>query len=246
MIIDCNDQSILIDPCLNPKGTLPPYTLFRRRPLFNPTVDLPANAESALSKISAGLITHCRYGHFDHLDRTGIRLLAEKKVPVYCNFADASYLRRHKINTVPLKTNERAEFVTGHITMFPTVHGHGLTGWLMGTGAGYFIESTGEKSVYISGDTVMTPTVMRVLEELRPDISILNAGTAILDFGKPIQMTMDEELTFIRAAPGKVIAVHLDCFNHLMTSRAMLHDALSEAELSDKVIIPEDGEVIKF
>ncbi len=246
MIIDCNDQRVLVDPCLNPKGSLPPYTLFRKCPRFNPTVDLPSNIESVLNKITSGLITHCRYGHFDHLDGTGIRLLANKKVPVFCSCFDEPFLRGHHINAIPVKMNERREFVTGSITMFPTAHGRGLVGWLMRPGVGYFIESTGDKSVYISGDTIMTPTVMHVLKNLRPDIAVLNAGTASLDFGKPILMTIDEQLEFIRTAPGKVIAVHLDCLNHLLTSRTMLRDAVSKAGLSDKVMIPEDGELMEF
>lgn len=246
MIIHYNEHRILVDPCLNPKGSLPPYTLFRKKPKLNPVVDLPPNAESALSKITAGLITHIRYGHFDHLDREGIRLLVQKQIFVYCNSLDEPYLQRHHIHTMPLKLNQRSEFLTGHITAFPTAHGHGLAGALMRPGAGYFIEPAGEKSIYISGDTVMTQMVSHVLNDLRPDISILNAGTAVIDFGRPILMPLNEQLDFIRSAPGKVIAVHLDAFNHCLTTRDMLRDAVSKAGLSDKVMIPADGELMEF
>jgi len=244
MIIHHNEHRILVDPSLNPKGSLPPYTLFRKKPQLNPVVDLPPNAKSELSNITSAIITHCRYGHFDHLDKSGIRLLAQKRVPVYCNYLDESFLRGHQINAIPLKMNEQSKFVTGSITMFTAVHGHGLTGRLMGPGAGYFIESAGGKSIYISGDTVMTPTVIHVLKDLRPDIAVLNSGTATLDFGKPILMTIKEQLEFIKAAPGKVIAIHLDCLNHLLTTRDMLRNAVSKEGLSDKVIIPADGEIM--
>ena len=145
---------------------------------------------------------------------------------------------------MPLKLNQRSEFLTGNITAFPTAHGHGLAGALMRPGAGYFIESAGDKSIYISGDTVMAQTVRHVLNDLRPDISILNAGTAVIDFGRPILMPLNEQLDFIRAAPGKVIAVHLDAFNHCLTTRAILRDAVSKAGLSHKVMIPADGELM--
>ena len=246
MIVHSQGQQILVDPCLNPKGSLPPYTLFRKRPRLNPLVDLPLNSESPLSQITSGLITHCRYGHFDHLDKSGIRLLAKKQVPVYCNHLDEPYLRRRRINTVPLKTDQRSGFLTGSITSFPTAHGHGLAGMLMRPGAGYFIELPGDKSVYISGDTVMTQTVKHVLTDLRPDISILNAGTAVLDFGRPILMPVQEQLDFIRTAPGRVIAVHLDAFNHCLTTRDILRDAVSREGLSGKVMIPADGELMEF
>jgi L-ascorbate metabolism protein UlaG (beta-lactamase superfamily) len=246
MIIHYNEHRILVDPCLNPKGSLPPYTLFRKRPQLNPIVDLPLNAESALSQITSGLITHIRYGHFDHLDKSGIRLLVQKQVPVYCNYLDEPYLRRRHINTIPLKINQKHKFLTGSITSFPTAHGHGLAGLLMRPGVGYFIEPAGDKSIYISGDTVMTQTVRHVLNDLRPDISILNAGTAVIDFGRPILMPLNELLDFIKTAPGKVIAVHLDAFNHCLTTRDILRDAVSKEGLSDKVMIPADGELMEF
>ena len=246
MVIHSHEHRILVDPCLNPKGSLPPYTLFRKRPQFNPIVDLPPNSESMLSQITSGLITHCRYGHFDHLDKSGIRLLAQKQVPEYCSNLDEAFLRRRNMKTIPIKMNQRSPFLTGSITAFPTAHGHGLAGTLMRPGAGYFIELPGDKSIYISGDTVMTQTVKHVLNDLRPDISILNAGTAILDFGRPVLMPIEEQLDFIRIAPGKVIAVHLDAFNHCLTSRDILKNAVLKEGLADKVMIPEDGELMEL
>jgi L-ascorbate metabolism protein UlaG (beta-lactamase superfamily) len=244
MIIYYDSHRILIDPCLNPKGSLPPYTVFRTRPRLNPLVNLPFNAELVLDQITCGLITHCRYGHFDHLDRSGISLLAKTKVPVYCSRHDESHLKRRRINAIALTNNQRNDFLTGSITPVPTVHGYGLIGALMGPGTGYFIKLPGDKTVYLSGDTVMTQTVSRVLHDLRPDISILNAGTAVLDVGRPILMPLNEQLDFIKAAPGKVIAVHLDAFNHCITTRDILREAVLKEGLSDKVIIPADGELI--
>ena len=246
MIIHFKEHKILVDPCLNPKGTLPPYTLFRKRLRLNPMVDLPLDSETMLSQVTCGLVTHCRYGHFDHLDKSGIRLLAQKQVPVYCNSPDESFLKRRGIKTIPLTMNQRSQFLTGSITTFPTAHGHGLTGMLMRPGAGYFLELPGEKSVYISGDTVMNQTVRYVLNDLRPNIIILNAGTATLDFGRPILMTIHEQMDCIRTAPGKIIAVHLDAFNHCLTTRAILRDSVLKEGLHGKVLIPEDGELMEL
>jgi L-ascorbate metabolism protein UlaG (beta-lactamase superfamily) len=246
MIIHYRDQGIIVDPCLNIKGSLPPYTLFRKRPQFNPIVDLPPTVELALSQITCGLITHCRYGHFDHLDKSGIQLLVHKQISVYCNSLDEAFLRQRQIKAIPLKINQKNDFLTGTITPFPTKHGHGIIGKFMGHGAGYFIELAGDKTIYISGDTVMNQTVRNVLKNLQPDISILNAGTATLDLGRPILMPLNEILDFIKAAPGKVVAVHLDAFNHCLTTRSMLRDAVLKEGLSDKVLIPADGELMDF
>ena len=246
MVIHSNEHRILLDPCLNPKGSLPPYTLFRKKPRLNPVVDLPLNSESMLSQITTGLITHCRYGHFDHLDKSGIRFLVQNHIPVYCNKRDEPYLKRHHIKTIPLTKNRKSKFLTGSITPVAAKHGHGIIGMLMGPGVGYFIALPAEKTIYISGDTIMTDSVRNVLSDLKPDISILNAGTATLDFGKPILMSISEQIDFIKTAPNKVVAVHLDAFNHCLTSRSLLRDAISNEGLSEKVIIPTDGELIEI
>ena len=59
-------------------------------------------------------------------------------------------------------------------------------------------------------------------------------------------MPVNELLDFIRIAPGKVIAVHLDAFNHCLTTRDILRDAVSKEGLSGKVMIPADGELMEF
>jgi L-ascorbate metabolism protein UlaG (beta-lactamase superfamily) len=141
---------------------------------------------------------------------------------------------------------QKNEFLTGTITPFPTVHGYGLIGKCMGPGASYLIELPGEPTVYISGDTVFNQTVRNVLTNSHPDISILNAGTAALDLGRPILMPLDELINFIRTASGKVIAVHLDAFNHCLTNRDILRETVLKEGLSDKVIIPTDGELLDF
>lgn len=231
---------------MGPKGSLPPYTLFRRSPRLNPVVDLPGNSEFLLNQTTCGLITHCRYGHFDHLDRSGANFLSKKQVPVYCNSTDQPFLKRRNIRTIPLMLNQKSDFLTGSITPVAAKHGRGIVGTLMGPGAGYFINLPDEKTLYISGDTVMTKSVQKVLIDLKPDIAILNAGTATLDLGSPILMPISEQLNFIKSAPSKVIAVHLDAFNHCLTSRAMLKNAVSKSGLSEKVLIPEDGELIEI
>ena len=246
MIIYHDENRILVDPCLGSKGSLPPYALFRTRPQLNPLVDLPPNAEASLYLSTAGLITHCRYGHFDHLDKAGVRLLAQKQMPVYCNHLDQPYLKRRGINAIGLQIGQRGEFLDGHITAVPTEHGRGLVGMLMRPGTGYFVELPGEKTVYISGDTVMTQDVRHALTVLRPDIAVLNAGTAALDFGSPVLMPLNEQLDFIKTAPGTVIAVHMNAFNHCLTTRDILRDAVVRAGISSNVLIPEDGELMDF
>ena len=41
LVVEAGGHRILVDPCLANKGTLPPYTLFRRPPRLNPLVEVP-------------------------------------------------------------------------------------------------------------------------------------------------------------------------------------------------------------
>jgi hypothetical protein len=114
----------------------------------------------------------------------------------------------------------------------------------MGPGLGYLLELPHEPRLYISGDTVLTPVVKHVLTNLQPDISILAAGSASLDIGRPILMPINEMLEFIRLSPGIVIATHMEAINHCPVTRAQFRDAVVQAGLTSKVCIPADGEIV--
>lgn len=103
-----------------------------------------------------------------------------------------------------------------------------------------------EPSIYISADTVYTKDVERVLIEFEPDISVMASGSASLDIGGPILMPMEELITFAKHAPGKVIANHLEAFNHCPTTRSQLKQELENHGLLSKVYIPNDGDVLTF
>jgi L-ascorbate metabolism protein UlaG (beta-lactamase superfamily) len=243
LIIQTGEQRILVDPMLGPKGNGPSFSFLRHKSQRNPIVDLPDNVEETLEAITCGLVTH---RHFDHLDPVGIQLLAEQKLPVYCNIWDETHLQEKGLATVVVPLNQPHNFFEGRITAFETQHGYGLVGKLMGKGVGYLIELPHEPSLYLSGDTVLTPIVRNVLTKHQPDIAVLAAGSASLDIGKPILMPMKEMVEFVELAPGKVIATHLEALNHCPVKRTKFRGAMIEAGLLEKVYIPDDGNVLKF
>jgi L-ascorbate metabolism protein UlaG (beta-lactamase superfamily) len=245
LVLVSGSDRILVDPMLGPKGSLAPIAYVRHRPRRNPLVDLPPGSHDLLEGVTAGLITHCRFGHVDHLDRPGARLLSRLGVPVFCSRLDQAHLARRRLRTVPLKPGRSFNFLGGKLTPFRAVHGYGAIGWLMGPGLGYLIEMRGEPSLYISGDTVLTDEVRRVLVDHRPDVAVVAAGIASLDVGRPILMPLEEILEFVRLAPGLVIANHLEAINHCPMTRERLRRALDREGLSDKVRIPEDGAVVE-
>lgn len=252
-VIESGRHHILIDPMLSKKGELPPFAYVRHKPRRNPLVGLPGNAAEVLDKVTHCLITHSqKWGfkalqHTDHLDAEGEAFLRTRSIPVTTRRQDAACLQSTGLNVSQgLDYWQAAPFLGGEITAVPARHGHGWVHRLMANGAGYYLLLPGEPSLYVSGDTVYTEDVERALDELQPDVAIVAAGSASLDVGRPILMTMSEILTFVEKAPGKVIANHLEALNHCPTTRMQLNEELERRGIRSKVFIPSDGDTIPF
>ena len=198
LIIRSGEHRILVDPMLADVGALPSLSFFRHRRARNPLVPLPPSASDSLSGVTAALITHCKYGHMDHLDRAGARFLSRKQVPTYCRPDDVRHLLGRGIDARSLTAAEQDDFFGGRITLVPARHGHGWIAAAMGPGVGYYIELPGEPSLYIAGDTILTDDVIHVLAHYRPDVAVVAAGNASLDVGSSILMTIDELKEFAR------------------------------------------------
>ena len=250
-VIESGSNFILIDPMLSGKGELPPFALFRHKPKRNPTVSLPDNASQILSKVTHCLITHSQKSgielltHTDHFDKPGKTFLRKNNIPVVCRQQDAAYMRKNGINVeTTLNYWHPEQLFGGEITAIPALHGHSWMHYFMVNGAGFYIKLPDEPSIYISGDTVYTNDVKRALTELKPDIACVAAGSASLDVGGPILMPLEEIITFIKTAPNKVIANHLEALNHCPTTRSQLKQELEKNALLSKTFIPNDGETL--
>ena len=116
----------------------------------------------------------------------------------------------------------------------------------MANGCGFYLALPNQPSIYISGDTVLTSEVKRALEQLKPDITVVAAGQAQMDVGQPLLMPASEVIEFIKRSPGTVIANHMEALNHCPVDRIALRSALEREGLSDKVLIPQDGETLSL
>lgn len=252
-VIHANNRFILIDPMLSHKGELPPFSFIKHSLQANPTVDLPKNTDEILSQITDCLITHSQtFGlkllqHTDHLDKRGEAFLISKNIPVTTINKDAAYLKKQGLNVVQtLPFFERTPYLDGCITAIPAQHGHGWIHAIMANGGGYFIELANQPTVYICGDTVLTHDVKKAITDFSPDIIVAATGNASLDIGQSLLMRMDEILELITISPKIVIANHMDALNHCSISRKILRERLQTEGLLDKVLMPQDGEVLKF
>ncbi|VXC07462.1 Beta-lactamase superfamily domain-containing protein [Flavobacterium sp. 9AF] len=244
MVIETEKEVILIDPMLGAQGFMPSFTLFRHKYKKNPTVALPHNAKSILEKITHCLITH---QHPDHIDSSGVKFLIERNIPVTCSIKDEKAFKKRGLHvTQTLKYWEKQDFFDGTIEGIPAKHGYGFVSKIMGNVIGYFIQLPNQKTIYLSSDTVYTDSVDKVLKIYKPDISILACGTAQFDVFKQLIMNTEDILKFVKNSSGKVIANHMESINHCPLSRKELKKILIENNLTNKVFIPEDGEVIEI
>lgn len=248
IVVHIGPYNILVDPMLARKDALPALRLLDGQRLRNPTVELPDNVEGALEGVTHCLITHCQKGHFDHLDRAGKHWLRERQVPVICTPRDSEHLRKRGLNVLSLHSghSEPQLFLGGTIRTVICTHGLGLVGALMEHGVGYLIEMPGEPSLYLSGDTILTDAVRRFVRLHQPQVCVVPAGGARFDLGGDIIMGVDEVIEFARIAKGRVVANHLEAVSHCPVRREELREAAANAGLGSRLLIPADGETMKF
>lgn len=247
LLVEHGRHRLLVDPMLAARGTLPPLRIFGARQR-NPIVELPASAATALESVTHCLITHCQMGHFDHLDRAGKRWLRERQIPVICTPRDAPYLAERGLNVQPLPAchAQPSPFLGGTLRTVPCVHGRGLVGRFMEHGVGYLIEWPDAPSLYMAGDTVLTPAVRDFVREHQPDISVVPAGGARFDLGGDIIMGIEEVIAFAGLSSGWVIANHLEAISHCPVTRDALRAAARKAGVDDRLLVPADGETLTF
>ncbi|SHI30963.1 MBL fold metallo-hydrolase [Aquimarina spongiae] len=245
LVIEIEDKVILVDPMLGQKGeTGPPFTFFRFKPQRNPTIDLPTAAIELISKTTHCLLTHL---HPDHLDKKAEHFLRSKNIPIICSVKDVSALEKKDLNiSQEINYWERVDFLGGKIEGIPARHGYGFIAKPAGNVMGFYMQFPNQPSIYISSDTIYTNNVKKVLTEYEPDINVLATGSAQFDIFKPLLMTMEDILQFIKDAPGHVIANHMESVNHCPTTRAQLKKEVANIGLSEKVFIPNDGECMIF
>lgn len=255
LIVQLGAHHILVDPMLSERGSLPALKYFTRSRRRNPTAELPSGTQQWLEGVSHCLITHCQKGHFDHLDRAAVRWLRSRGTPVLCMPEDAAYLRKLRLNVVPLQPKfdaadatpfARAELLEGTVRLIPCRHGEGLVGRLMAHGTGYVIDYPGEPSVYLAGDTLLSEPVRACLSQLKPAVAVLPAGGARFDVGGDIIMDSAAVLEAAQLFDGVVFANHLEALDHCPTTRAEILAGAQALGLGKRVIAPADGESCEF
>ncbi len=229
----------ITDPYLAGKHTMPSYKGISP----NPLVDLPCSKNEVIEGIEMALISHI---HSDHFDQTAQSLLP-KSLPLFCQPGDESEIKEAGfLNVIPV--NESLEWEGITITRTPAQHGSGDVLKDMGVASGFILQAKNEPPVYWAGDTIWYDAVEEVLKRFQPEIIITHSCGAV--WGDDVLILMDAKQTIevCRAAPEAVVlATHMEALDHGTISRSDLR-ALAEIEgiTTSQLIIPQDGEILRF
>ncbi|MFD4120890.1 MBL fold metallo-hydrolase [Alcaligenes faecalis] len=249
--IDFSGTTFLVDPMLSAKGEFPGFPGTYRSELRNPLVDLPFSAKEVLDSVEAVVVTHT---HTDHWDEAAQKAIP-KDLPVFTqNEADAKMIRSQGFKDV--RVLDGSTTFKG-VKLSKTGGQHGTDLWFadpvrseaMGPVMGVVFSAPQTKTVYVAGDTVWRPEVDQALEQHKPDVVILNTGSALMSGFEqhPIIMGKQDTLQATIAAPNAaIVAVHMDSVNHMSLSRKELSEFVKGQKIEKSVLIPADGESMKF
>jgi len=239
MLLTLGERRFLVDPMLAKPGDIPGLKMFGGGRKPNPLVPIPQGSMELFEQATDVLITH---EHPDHIDIPAIKWIKKRGLPVWASSLDAPNLRK--------KGLDAREFQDGSLGMrievIPAKHGKGIFGWLLGPVSGFYLSHPGEPSVYITGDSILTKTITEAIERLQPDLIIAPAGSANFGIGSDILFSQDELLTLAKMAPGKILFNHLESLDHCPTTRTGLRQMMIDEGISEKVLIPNDGEAVEI
>lgn len=240
LIVSINNKRILVDPVLSEAGSMAPIENVPNRN-YNPLVELPIHLDN-ITNCDAIIVTHT---HKDHFDDAAAKLLS-KNIPIFCQYEDEIKLQSYGFTDVnPINTT----FIWNDIVFNRTngKHGHDELAIKMAPVSGFVISCSEEPTVYIAGDTVWCKEVKDSIDKFKPEIIVCNCGGAQFDYGEPITMAIQDinELC-LRYSSLKIIAVHMEAWNHCRLSRKDLTNYINTNNRKTNVIIPQNGEKLSF
>jgi L-ascorbate metabolism protein UlaG (beta-lactamase superfamily) len=229
-------RELLIDPWLAEQYSMPGVTGKSNIP----TAALPVPLEDVVRDVELVLVSHL---HMDHIDLKPTRIPTD--LPILSQPNDVETLRTAGFTQVRALDRE-LQWQGIRITRTGGAHGTGPVGEAMGEVSGFVFQADGEPTVYWAGDTIWYDEVRRAIDAFHPDVIVTHSGGAMIQ-GTVIMMDTQQTLELIRAAgQATVVAVHLEAVDHATVPRGELRQAASQAGLTARLFVPEDGETLEL
>lgn len=242
LVIEYAGQRFLTDPWFGPKDDFPGFEGTPNSHLRNPTVDLPVAIDELLD-VDAVILTHV---HPDHWDEHAARALP-KHLPFFVqHFGDREIIRAAGFTDVRVLTGNPT---FGGVKIIKTPGQHGSDECVqtlydrLGEVCGVVLRHPHEPTLYLAGDTVFNDYVAGALRTFEPDVVVLNCCDAqVLGLGSIIMSEEDVRRVYLSAPSATIVASHMEAVNHATLTRTMLRSFLQEHAMTDRVLVPEDGE----
>jgi len=235
-------KTILLDPMLCEKETMPPFMKGLKK---NPTVDLTILVDEIIKDVDAVMVTH---SHPDHFDTVSSEVL-DKNIPIFATPIDKEFFVKQNFNNVTIVERE-AIWSDIKITRIEGQHGSGTILPYMGFVSGYVLQHKEEPTIYIISDTILIDSVVNTIHQFKPDIIVTNSGNGIFPGHEKFPVIMDEKQTIEvakLATKSTIIAVHLESIDFNRATRKSLRKYADENGITkEQLLIPLDGEEIKL
>jgi L-ascorbate metabolism protein UlaG (beta-lactamase superfamily) len=237
--INFNGKTFLVDPVLTKKNSFTSFVVPNKN--LNPTVDLPIPVTDVVKNIDAILVTHMHEDHF--FISKEIMNFINPNIPLYAQAFDMEKLSKSdfkNLNFIDLS----AKFGETQIIRTTGVHGPGKLAKGLGDVSGFILKAEAYPTVYVVGDCLWDKQIKETIDKYNPDIIITNSGGAEWG-GATILMDENSTVELAKYAKNaKVIAVHMEALDHCKTTREKIKRKAQQENV--KLIIPEDGEIVKF
>ena len=238
LLIEYGGKKILVDPMLSPKGAIESWAGIQR----NPTIDLKMPVEEIIKVVDLVMVTHT---HDDHFDKAASNVL-DKSIEMIIQPADKGFFEKEGFNNVTV-LDDNTLWNDISITRIEAQHGTGEVLKMMGKTSGFVLMAKNQPTVYIVGDAIWTDDIKNNIKKFDPDYIVVNSGGALIQGYENTPIIMDEAQTMAligESGKAKAIAVHMDALDHCRTTRSSLSQKAAEFNIgTDKLIIPQDGEV---